>query len=335
MCVGLGTSSGITKRIFVGEIMTELIERIAFGTVKSDDWKCPFDHDGPQKRDDSIDNDLIGIGSTLAANMKSGKSTVRQPGSSGTDKTPYPEKGEYPIEIGEWCYAVVCAAHHLIPAQASLREVPGLLDYVVSKHVSQPLKKKAPHTGKLWSDIGYDVNGTQNGVWLPGNYGVSGSDGFWTSAPSALDDDEEAVEAERRRSARSAKRNPSAVTLHGVRHDLDDPVNKKTQYVLGATRLFSAQFHDSHGPYSEKVQKALIRLGEAYYYAEERFIVEAACDKCRERMQGREDEGLPPPFGLARRLNGVSRRLKGYVKGRQGHPEIYTSRWGLAIGRRE
>ena len=215
--------------------MTEISELIAFGVVQSAECKCPFDHDGPAKRDDSIDNDLIGIGSTLGTNMESGKSTLQYPGASNADKILYPDKGEYPIEIGEWCYAVVCAAHHLIPAQASLREAPGLLDYMVSKHVSQPLKKKGAHIGKLWSDIGYNINGTQNGSWLPGSYGVSGSDGFWTSAPSSLDDDEEEVEAERRRSTRSSKRSPSAVTLHGVRHDIDDPANKKAQYVLKAT----------------------------------------------------------------------------------------------------
>jgi hypothetical protein len=315
--------------------MTEIIELVAFGMVNPDDWKCPFDHDGPAKRNDSIDNDLVGIGSTLGTNMEAGKSTLQYPGASRADKIPYPEKGEYPIEIGEWCYAAVCAAHHLIPAQASLREAPGLLDFMVSKHVSQKLKKKGPHTGKLWSDIGYDVNGTQNGAWLPGSYGVSGSDGFWTSTASALDDDDEAVAAERKRSARSAKRSPGAAALHGVRHDLDDPTSKKAEYVDKITRKFDAQFHDSHKPYSDLVLKALIKLGEAYANAENRFIVESSCKKCRDRMKGRKDDGLPPPFGLAGRLNGVSRRLKGYVKGRCGHTQIYTSRWGLAIGRRK
>lgn len=315
--------------------MTEIIEQVAFGTVSSEDWSCPFDHDSPPKRDDSIDNDLIGIGTILGENMETGKSTLQYPGASKTDKVPYPDKGEYPIEIGDWCYAAVCAAHHLIPAQASLREASVLLDYMVSKHVAQDLKKKGAHKGKLWSDIGYNVNGTQNGAWLPGSYGVSGSDGFWTSSPSALDDDDEAVEAERRRSARSAKRNPSSVTLHGARHDIDDPKNKKAQYVLKATELFSAQFHDSHKPYSDKVLKALIKIGEAYARAEKKFIIETGCKECEKRMKKSKDEGLPPPFGLGQRLNGVSRRLKGYLQGCQGHPQIFTSRWGLVIGKRK
>lgn len=65
--------------------------------------------------------------------------------------------------------------------------------------------------------------------------------------------------------------------------------------------------------------------------AERRFIVETACKKCEKRMKGRENDGLPPPFGLARRLNGVSGRLKAYLVGRQGDENVYTSRWGKAI----
>lgn len=310
--------------------MTELVEGIAFGTVSSGDWECPFDHDRPPERDDSIDNDLIGIGSTLGENMEAGKSTLQYPGAAKADKTPYPELDDYPIEIGEWCYAVTYAAHHLIPAQASLREAPGLLKYMISKHVAQPLKKKGSRKGRLWSDIGYDVNGAQNGVWLPGSYGVSGSDGFWTSSPSAKDDDDEAAAAERRRAASSARRSPGASALHGVRHEID-PKNKKWQYVDQATRLCTSQFHDSHKPYSDLVLKALTKLGVAYRNAERRFIKESACDKCKNRMQGREDKGLPPPFGLARRLNGVSKRLKGYLTGCRGHESVYTSRWGKTI----
>lgn len=312
--------------------MTELAESVAFGTVSAEDWDCPFDHDGPPLRDDSIDNDLVGVGSTLGDNMEAGKSTLQYPGAAPAEKIPYPRKRAYPITIGEWRYAVTCAAHHLIPAQAALREAKGLLPYMISKHVAQPLKKQGSKTGKLWSDIGYDVNGTQNGVWLPGSYGVSGSDGFWTSAPSADDDDDEAVAAERRRTARSAKRNPGTANLHGARHDVD-PANKKYLYVFKSTRLFNAQFHDSHKPYSDLVLKSLIKVGEAYANAERHFITEAACDKCKERMKGRADEGLPPPFGLGRRLNGISRRLNGYLSGSQGHVQVYTSRWGKVIAK--
>lgn len=144
MYAGWVICCGITRRIFAGSVMTEIIEQVAFGTVSSEDWSCPFDHDSPPKRDDSIDNELIGIGTILGENMETGKSTLQYPGASKTDKVPYPDKGKYPIEIGDWCYAAVCAAHHLIPAQASLREASVLLDYMVSKHVAQDLKKRAP-----------------------------------------------------------------------------------------------------------------------------------------------------------------------------------------------
>lgn len=311
--------------------MTELIEQVAFGTVGAGDADCPFDHDGPPGRKDSIDNDLVGVGSTLGENMEAGKSSLQYPGAGRAEKIPYPKKKAYPIEIGDWLYPVTCAAHHLIPAQASLREAKGLLSYMISKHVAQPLKKKGSRKGKLWSDIGYDVNGAQNGVWLPGNYAVTGSGGFWEPADSADDDDDEAVAAERRHAATAAKRQPGSAMLVGALHDVDDPNNKKYQYVNQATRLFNAQFHDSHGLYSDFVLKALMKIGVAYKSAERRFIVETACKKCEKRMKGRENDGLPPPFGLARRLNGVSGRLKAYLVGRQGDENVYTSRWGKAI----
>jgi A nuclease family of the HNH/ENDO VII superfamily with conserved AHH len=55
---------------------------------------------------------------------------------------------------------VTPAAHHLIPGNASLKEVPNLLKYMKKGQVVR-------------GDIGYDVNSRENGVWLPGSYAVT------------------------------------------------------------------------------------------------------------------------------------------------------------------
>lgn len=57
--------------------------------------------------------------------------------------------------------AVVPAAHHCIPGEASLAKASALHDF---------MRKDGPYD--FASDIGYNVNCAKNGVWLPGNYAV-------------------------------------------------------------------------------------------------------------------------------------------------------------------
>jgi len=56
--------------------------------------------------------------------------------------------------------AVVPAAHHLIPGNASLKKATTLHQFM------------AADDGVISGDIGYDVNDNHNGIWLPGSYGV-------------------------------------------------------------------------------------------------------------------------------------------------------------------
>lgn len=58
--------------------------------------------------------------------------------------------------------AIVPAAHHLLPGNASVNKATDLHPFMRWK--GNPLK--------LWGDIGYDINNRENGVWLPGNYAV-------------------------------------------------------------------------------------------------------------------------------------------------------------------
>lgn len=106
---------------------------------------------------------------------------------------------------------VVPAAHHLIPGNASLNEVPSILDLIDASR------------GKVDSDIGYDVNAAQNGVWLPANYGVRLESSFG-----------------KRWRAYSFK---------------DD-------YAKAAMKRAGAQFHDSHPEYSGNVKTTLRKIAD-------------------------------------------------------------------------
>src|SRR4051812_37439125 len=178
--------------------MTEIGETIAIEVLTEEDFECPFDHDEPKPP--TVDNDLIGVGTTLGKRMKAGKSTTLYDKLKPTkplpeaknprdvDKHPFQKTAKgysEPVRVefndGSECwYPVTCAAHHCIPAQEALKESP-LLTFMVKKKSSEPLKdgdKTIQYKdGEVWSDVGYDVNGSENGIYLPGSYKVGGGRG--------------------------------------------------------------------------------------------------------------------------------------------------------------
>jgi len=311
----------------------EVMESIAVKVFKEKPVECPIDHEDLKKIDSK--NQFIGVGTTLGENMVNRVSSIiYDPNSQGKpDKQPYPPEAEdgWPIEIDDNDYPVSCAAHHLIPAQASLKKAETLHDWLVYKHEPEPLggkggKKTAE--GLVWADVGYDVNGSENGVWLPGNYAVGGNGtGEWTKAPSAYavpdpDGDDDSAPPPPPR-----KPKPGNRKITGIRHAFDDD-NRKSQYVLQATQLMNAQFHDSHGDYSDFVLGVLEKLGNLYSKNKKKW--QSDCSKCQERFDKVDDEGIPTHFSLAHRLNSVSRRMKDFLVGKRGHHIVYTSTWGRA-----
>jgi len=106
---------------------------------------------------------------------------------------------------------VTAAAHHLIPGNASLKECPQILDLIESSR------------GKIRSDIGYNVNSEQNGVWLPGSYGVNPDSVF--------------------------KKKWSSYT-------------NQREYAFKAMDRANAQFHDAHPKYSRQVLRTLRSLAD-------------------------------------------------------------------------
>ena len=106
--------------------------------------------------------------------------------------------------------------------------------------------------------------------------------------------------------------------------------------------LGRGQFHDSHGDYSRFVLSVLQKIGGQYYLKMVNVAEDVGCPKCRKQREdfnkarNGEDPGLPTPFALLGRLNGVSARMASHLRvtarlrGKGLAMNIFTSRWVLA-----
>jgi hypothetical protein len=76
----------------------------------------------------------------------------------------------------------------------------------------------------------------------------------------------------------------------------------------------------------------LNKIGTRLNDARRKSITNEKCGKCKERAEKIDELGLPPPYSLSLRLNGVSDRMKALLTGgnAKGHRRVFTSRWGLA-----
>lgn len=341
MCAGWGIRCGITKRIFAGDVMTQIGEAIAVGAVDDNEASCPFDH--KTKEPPAVENKLIGVGSTLASRMKSGSSThlykplrkdvdeIKNPRDVSTHpfykKAKVVEIIDFDDSTGEEFnhkYPVTCAAHHLIPAQESLKGSP-LLAYMVKKGDSEELKDESYSGGLVWADVGYDINGSENGVYLPGSYAVGGGRGgmgVWTE-----NDDHPDLEEE---DAADDVADPSSNLLSGPLNEISDS-NRKWQYVSQAVKLAPGQFHDRHQDYSDFVQQVLEKIFLNYEKLREKYVEKKGCDECKKRAKDIENLGVPTPFGMVARLNGLSKRMAVHLNGSTWTRNIYTSKWGRAF----
>lgn len=140
--------------------------------------QCPFDHDDKSK---AIDNDLKGEGGTLGDRMRGGRSTYFEKNDAKRQPAPNEDSSSntfgvaLPIYLPKCTpehFPVTCAAHHIIPAQASLRDSE-LLQWLVHGSMSAQTKGGPSGSGRLKYNVGYDVNGSQNGIWLPGPYALN------------------------------------------------------------------------------------------------------------------------------------------------------------------
>ena len=161
-------------------------------------------------------------------------------------------------------YGYTMAAHHCIPGNAALKE-------------SKILKYISASKGTIVKNIGYNVNGAGNGIWLVGWYAVRAGNG----------------------------NSPSANTGWGALTGLPF----REAYVMAVIRATGAQFHDTHATYSDNVRDVLDKVA-LHFDTNAKFF----CDKCKEAAQ-QPGGKIPPPYGLNDRLDSFSGFLGGKLRG--------------------
>jgi hypothetical protein len=350
--------------------------------------ECPFSHEKPNPQEK---NELGGIGSTLGDNMAAGRGIHKTKPPSGGDFTvgdkecdPRDRTGAEKIthiyikvndetvalQGSPLPYPLTCAAHHLIPAQESLKGHK-ILKFMCKDGEDQDFrsaggKDPAPVAGSVvWGNVAYNVNGCHNGVWLPGNYAVGAGIGAvevwkarasdqrstysdqeaadnWVRAldmgpdvwqPLSIDPKEkEGPQPGALASALASAALPEFM-LSGRNYHIS-PGNPKWGYVKAAMDAVGGQFHDRHEPYSTEVQKYLKKIAESYEQMFDRSIKkEGGCQKCKdaERPDGAKDSLVGPPYDIVGRLLIASNFFKRFVGSKIiTARNIYTSKWVLA-----
>lgn len=269
-------------------------ELIHIGIGNEYSMECPFSHD--KKKIKPINNVLIGEGGKLGARMNSGERTILRSGdewgeNSGNADTEM-EYIEEPIEVEGDMYPLTLAAHHLIPAQESLKG-------------NQILRYIDKDQGKLEENLGYDVNGVENGVWLPGPYAIDD----W--GDMTLEEEDLPGNAKRKKAIeKREKALPQKVAGHKFQGN----------YAFAAQELCGRQFHDRHAGYSKFVSKQLSKVFLRYHFSETR-----RCEECKNRG----GDKLTPSVSMASRLNSISQRLRTYLVGppHSWKSPLFTSAW--------
>lgn len=271
----------------------EIGELVTLGIYVDQEQECPFLHDDAQCK--PADNELVGEGGKLGTRMTSGTSTVlraefRDPGSPPKD--PEPTYAENPIDVDGTSHPLTLAAHHLIPAQESLK----------GNKVLRYIEKSE---GKLLENLGYGVNGIENGVWLPGPYAIDG----W--GDMTLEEEDIPTKATRKKAIQKRQAALPA-KVQGFKF--------QGNYAIAAQELCGRQFHDRHAGYSKFVHRQLSKIFLVYHFSET-----VRCSKCSTRG----DKKLAPPPSMVHRLNSLSSRLRPYLMGGAAgwRPPLFTSAW--------
>ncbi|RKH56799.1 AHH domain-containing protein [Corallococcus llansteffanensis] len=180
-------------------------------------------------------------------------------------------EGELPVQS---------AAHHLIPGNAALKRSK-LMPYLHSE-------------GMAVGNIGYDVNGEENGAWLAGNYALRGQSGLAKWGPGGA----------------------GFLAMYGK-----DP----KEYAFAAIEALRCQFHDAHEDYSDFVLNELNLLAKKLEKTQSLWCPEA-------QQKPDEDPKKRQMKMLVLRLNTLSRRLKRFVThpGPAWRENLVTSRFSLA-----
>jgi hypothetical protein len=294
----------------------EIGEMVAVGFLQQQlDEECPFSDDtsGPSAEDseDIADDDRDEVlsqqandGGVLGKNLISAS-----PGKAGTVGGPIefkpPEYDEEPDDtkrpsgaavmafvpgaddIDDGTYPFLVAAHHLIPGEAAL--APSELTSYMKKGSS--ITTVSGKTFTLKYHIGYNVNGSHNGVWLPGNYAIRASASPWQRTPMP-------------------GRSWSDLGQH----------RWCLHYVAAVSKVTGAQFHDAHEQYSDAALKLLNKI------AKKLFMHQDVCEQCEKKDGGK----IPPPYMIKERLYNLSAYFRRQTKANPQfwkRPWFASDRW--------
>lgn len=169
----------------------EVGESVAFALFDPLTATCPFKLEGPdtpeEEGEQPAKDDLEAAasiqennGGVLGENLERGSPAGW--GKSGTINNIFPPSemdkvsredsttdSSRRVKVGSKDYGYIVAAHHLIPGEAALAPSSLYKDYMKKGgKVTTPAGKSYT----LKANIGYNVNGNHNGVWLPGNYAI-------------------------------------------------------------------------------------------------------------------------------------------------------------------
>jgi hypothetical protein len=282
--------------------MTEILEKIAVGTFGETEEKCAFkEKDGKPVvveleniEKDDLDSNVeaqANNGGKLGGNLEKGRHSEdtgtfndiprKAPDYRSVDEWRrqvclyVPFTGQLTDEFGPAAYyqKYHSSAHHLIPGNASL-----FSSLLYKRYMEKG--GKATSWGKTWEmkyDIGYNVNGSHNGVWLPNNFGIQ-----QTGTPSGL--------------------KWSEYTAKAVGSDERRWI---VAYVAASTKWKGSQFHDTHTTYNRNVKKLMTKLCAGLR------AHQAVCQECEKK----DGDKVLPPYKLKLRLYGISRVLRGYTSG--------------------
>jgi len=142
-------------------------EAIAVAAVKQDPkedcWFCKEEPKSEKKKTDlkaNPDTSAAEVPDAVPENKEDNNSSTLGSNLIGAGQKEPKWKVKNLLKPGKTS-AVVPAAHHCIPGEASMAKATTLHDF---------MREGGPHDYE--SDIGYDINDAKNGVWLPGNYAV-------------------------------------------------------------------------------------------------------------------------------------------------------------------
>ena len=229
--------------------MTQLGEAAKSAGMGTLTGKCPFNEpeppDDPNPEEEELGWDDSVTMSTAQDNSASKLGNNVEEGSPGADGSWNVLGGDPPrykaaqvdtkrdalqptVEVDGDEYPFTVAAHHIIPGNASLYESQ-LFKCYMKRGGKMEVKVPKRKTYTVSRNIGYNINGSHNGVWLPGSYAI-------------------------RSGVHPTRRTWSLL--------IDDPKHLGWcyRYIAAVTKMTGSQFHDTHVNYSNNVLKLLNKL---------------------------------------------------------------------------